>query len=79
MDAQRSRLRAPVHQLFYAPVAVLVGAANGFQHLNRAQFPAFVRTDDTRARSRERAGGRTPFNVWFVGDEPVALVEQYVP
>jgi hypothetical protein len=60
-------------------VAVLVDAANGFQHLERAQFPTFVRADDTRARSTDGVGWRTPFNVWTVGNEPVALVEQYVP
>jgi hypothetical protein len=60
-------------------VAVLVDAANGFQHLKRADFPAFVKEDDARARSKDGAGWRTPFNVWFVGSEPVALIERYVP
>ena len=60
-------------------VAVLVDAANGFQHLKRTDFPSFVRDDDTRARSKDGAGWRTPFNVLFVGNEPVALIEQYVP
>lgn len=60
-------------------VVVLVDAANGFQHLMRADFPAFVKDDDARARSADGAGWRTPFKVWFVGNEPVALVEQYVP
>ena len=60
-------------------VAVLVDAANGFQHLNRTDFPAFVRDDDRRARSDDGAGWRTPFNFWFIGNEPVALVERYVP
>lgn len=60
-------------------VTVLVDAANGFQHLNRTDFPGFVKDDDTKARSKDGAGWRTPFSVWFVGNEPVALVEQYVP
>lgn len=60
-------------------VAVLVDAANGFQHLKRTQFPAYVREDDARARSKDGDGWRTPFGVWFVGNEPVALVEKYVP
>jgi hypothetical protein len=60
-------------------VAVLVDAANGFQHLSRADFPALVKDDDTRAKSKDGAGWRTPFGVWFVGTEPVALIERYVP
>jgi len=40
-------------------VAVLVDAANGFQHLKRTDFPSFVRDDDTRARSKDGAGWRT--------------------
>lgn len=60
-------------------VTVLIDAANGFQHLQRTDFPAFIKDDDTRARSPDGAGWRTPFGVWFVGKEPVALVEQYVP
>lgn len=60
-------------------VTVLIDAANGFHHLERADFPAFIKADDARARSDDGDGWRTPFDIWFVGDEPVALSECYVP
>ena len=60
-------------------VLVLVDAANGFQRLKPSQFPAFIKLDDARATSDEGVGLRTPFGVWFVDDEPVAVIECYVP
>ncbi len=58
---------------------VLVDAGNGFQHLRRAEFPAFIAEDDARATSEDGVGWRTPFGVWFIGNEPVAIIERYVP
>ncbi len=58
-------------------VLVLVDAANGFRHVKLADFPAYVKDDDNHSKLRD--GWRTPFLVYFIGDEPVALVERYVP
>ncbi len=56
---------------------VLVNPGDGPHQVPMADFPTYVQI--VADQSRQLDGWITPFTVYYVGDEPVALIEWYVP
>jgi hypothetical protein len=61
----------------FRDVMVLVDAGNGFRKVELSDFPDYVKK--SVAQSTQADGWMMPFSVYCVGNEPVALVEWYVP
>lgn len=57
---------------------VLINPGDGNHQVPIADFPKFVQTDVKHAK-RFNDGWLTPFTVYYIGNQPVALVEWYVP
>ncbi len=58
-------------------VMVLVDPGNGFRRVEPADFPEYVKKSVEQAKQVD--GWLTPFTVYCVGNQPVALVERYIP
>ncbi|MCC6494908.1 MAG: hypothetical protein IT193_01475 [Propionibacteriaceae bacterium] len=64
-------------QVRLGDVMVLVDPGNGFRRVKLADFPEYVQ--NSVEQSKQVDGWLTPFTVYCVGSQPVALVERYIP